>query len=614
MSARSTTRALLATAAIVLVAAIAAARPGGGQSFGGGSRSSSSSSSSGSSRSGSSSSSSGSFRSGSSSSSSSSSGGFRSTSSSSSTSGGSSSFGSRSTSTSSSSSSSGGGSSFGHTSSTSSSGTFGSTSGTPGYYSSTSSSGDTTYTAPASSPPLTGDGYTSEGAPAEPLPKRDHPVALALLAVFGAVIVFVLFLIVYSRWQTNKQLASWEATMQEEQDAKVRDTRHANVRSALAAIRSDDDAFSFVLFEDFLYALYAEVHTARAAGKIEPLAPYLSAEAQAQLARLPANGIDAIVIGGMRIESIVTSGSKVKLDVVFTANLAETDFVGKPAAVYSEECWRLSRDVSARSRAPEKARVIGCPSCGAPLDKMIGGKCGYCGVSSKPGEHDWFVENVTVVARENRGPMLTGTTEEVGTDWPTVIASDVKSELDALRARDAAFSWSAFVARVGVVFAAFHESWSAQDLAAVRPFLSDNLFELQQYWVRAYQQQGLHNLTENPLIVTVHLARITRDRFFDAVTVRVFASCVDYTTDAKGAVVGGDRDHRREYSEYWTFIRGAGKSATPRSDLACPSCGGSLAGINMAGECSHCNVKVTTGEFDWVLSRIEQDEVYEAAA
>ena len=30
----------------------------------------------------------------------------------------------------------------------------------------------------------------------------------------------------------------------------------------------------------------------------------------------------------------------------------------------------------------------------------------------------------------------------------------------------------------------------------------------------------------------------------------------------------------------------------------------------MAGVCTYCQVKVTTGDFDWVLSRIEQDEVY----
>ena len=402
--------------------------------------------------------------------------------------------------------------------------------------------------------------------------------------------------------------------MHEEFVEEVRATRHASVTAALAAIRSDDDAFSFVLFEDFLYALYEEAHRARADGGLARLAPYLSPKARSDLAVLPANAVEAIVIGGMRIESIQTTAQGLSLEVIFTTNLAEKDYVGKQAAFYNEEKWVLTRTAAARSRPPERARVIGCPSCGAPLPKTIMDACEFCGVASKPGELDWFVEDVALLAREARGPMLTGTTEEVGTDWPTVVAPDVKKELEALRARDPAFTWPTFVSRVGVVFSAFHASWGAQDLTAVRPYLSDNLYGLQKYWVRAYQQQGLHNHTEGATIVTVHLARISRDRFFDAVTVRVFASCVDYTTDGQEKVVAGDRAKTREYSEYWTFIRGAGKAGAPRSDGACPSCGASIAGINMAGECTHCRAKVTSGEFDWVLSRIEQDEVYEAAA
>lgn len=316
----------------------------------------------------------------------------------------------------------------------------------------------------------------------------------------------------------------------------------------------------------------------------------------------------------MRVESISTSLDSITVEVVFTTNLSEKDPLGKPAAFYMEEKWRLSRSAAAKSRPPERAKIIGCPSCGAPLPKTVMDKCEFCGVSSKPGELDWFVEDIAVLAREARGPMLTGTTEEVGTDWPTVVAPNVQQELAMLRVRDPSFTWAAFVARVGVVFSAFHGSWSAQDLTAVRPYLSDNLYGLQKYWVRAYQQQGLRNVTERASIVTVHLARVTRDRFFDAVTVRVFASCIDYTKDAQGKVVSGDTEELREYSEYWTFIRSATKGGPPRSDGACPSCGASLSGINMAGECTHCRAKVTSGEFDWVLSRIEQDEVYDAVA
>jgi hypothetical protein len=74
-------------------------------------------------------------------------------------------------------------------------------------------------------------------------------------------------------------------------------------------------------------------------------------------------------------------------------------------------------------------------------------------------------------------------------------------------------------------------------------------------------------------------------------------------------VAGSDREERA-YTEYWTMIRGTAARGASRIDRGCPSCGAPLA-IDMAGSCAHCKAHVVAGEFDWVLSRIEQDEVYQ---
>jgi len=51
------------------------------------------------------------------------------------------------------------------------------------------------------------------------------------------------------------------------------------------------------------------------------------------------------------------------------------------------------------------------------------------------------------------------------------------------------------------------------------------------------------------------------------------------------------------------------RSEARSTDKSCPSCGAGLK-INMAGNCEYCGVKVTRGDFDWVLSKVEQDEAY----
>jgi hypothetical protein len=155
----------------------------------------------------------------------------------------------------------------------------------------------------------------------------------------------------------------------------------------------------------------------------------------------------------------------------------------------------------------------------------------------------------------------------------------------------------------------FHTSrLGAQELTPVRPYLSDQLFAARA-WVAAYQP-GPENVTEDSSVVTIAPSRIVHDKYFDSLTVRVFAQCKDYTLDRDGKLVGGNRDSLRRYSEYWTFIRSAEKRGAAAKEPVCPNCGAPIEHVNMAGECTSCRVKVTTGQFDWVLSRIEQDEVY----
>lgn len=398
-----------------------------------------------------------------------------------------------------------------------------------------------------------------------------------------------------------------------EKRARVEDRgqSHASVAEAIAALNGKDEELSQVLFEDFLYALYAEVQTARGRGRLDRLAPYVAEKARHAYDEYPAKAVQDIVIGAMRLEaaSVTEPVRRVEVRVEWETNYTEVLESGAQQSWYVAERWVLRRSPDARSRPPERTRVFGCPNCGAPLEGLAGTTCSYCKTDVGKGDFDWQVTRIEVKERDARGPMLTGTTEEVGTDLPTVVAPDVQKQYNALRARDAALIWKGFCARVERIFDEFQVAWSSQEPMRVRPYLSDNLFQLQLYWIAAYKKAGLRNVTENARISGIHLARVVSDRHYDAITVRVYASSLDYTIDGEGAVVGGSKTRERQYSEYWTLIRGASRTGAPRTEPVCPNCGAGL-DINMAGHCKHCRAKVTSGEFDWVLSRIEQDEAY----
>ncbi|MFT3769132.1 MAG: TIM44-like domain-containing protein [Minicystis sp.] len=431
---------------------------------------------------------------------------------------------------------------------------------------------------------------------------------LVLLVIAMIVIIAVLI----GRWNSGLQGSEWESGLIDREAAERRQRQHfrtyQSLIAALSAIREIDPEFSFVLFEDFLYALYAEAHTARGEGRLEGLAPYLSEHARKALEALSFGGgraVRSVIIGSMRVEHVKMGGPAEPTEVVvtFEANYAEVDPQGEEHAYYAAERWTLARAPGLKSRPPERARIIDCPSCGAPLDKIVGGVCGYCSRNVAAGNRDWTVLGIDVLSREERPPILTGTVEEAGTSDPTIVAPDVKERWDTLVAIDKGLDWGAFSGRIELIFRTFHEAWTKQEPRRVRPFLSDNLFQTQLYWIDAYKRQGLRNLTDGARIVAVHLARVVSDARFDAITVRVFATGLDYTIDADGEVVGGNKDRERAYSEYWTLIRGTSRTGAPRTTPECPSCGAGL-DVNMAGACTYCHAKVTTGEFDWVLSRI----------
>jgi hypothetical protein len=116
-------------------------------------------------------------------------------------------------------------------------------------------------------------------------------------------------------------------------------------------------------------------------------------------------------------------------------------------------------------------------------------------------------------------------------------------------------------------------------------------------------------VTENARIVRLELSDVLSDSVYDSVTLRVYATGLDYTVSESGKLLKGSRTQERPYTEYWTLIRGRAAKGSPTSS-GCPNCGAPLE-INMAGHCEYCRVKVVSGQFDWVLSRIEQDDTYD---
>ncbi|WP_181234291.1 TIM44-like domain-containing protein [Enhygromyxa salina] len=405
-------------------------------------------------------------------------------------------------------------------------------------------------------------------------------------------------------------------------------------QAKLGDLRQIDPDFSTILFEDFVYRLYASAHEARnAPAKLDELAPYLDQRVREGLAARQPSGVPIrnVVVGALRVLRVqlpswdasaaetqrrhpVTDEPESEVELEFEANVTAGGTESPAQGFYLWERWILRRPISVTTPSPERARSLACPNCGAPFRTADMQRCEYCQEVVTDGRFDWRVVAVQELRCEPKPPALTGDNAEAGTNLPTIYDPHLPQAWTSLASADPALIPGAIEQRAQLIYRELNAAWVARDLRSARGYLSDGMADYLRYWVEAYKREGLINKLEQMRVTGIQLVKITRDRWYDAATFRVFASGRDYTVrDTDGRHVSGNPSRDRAYSEYWTLIRGAGVRGAPRAgpadDAGCPNCGAPLA-ISMGGTCEHCSAHVSSGEFDWVLSKIEQDEVY----
>jgi predicted lipid-binding transport protein (Tim44 family) len=265
------------------------------------------------------------------------------------------------------------------------------------------------------------------------------------------------------------------------------------------------------------------------------------------------------------------------------------------------ELWTFQRSAGARTVVSGGATAFKCPNCGGLLKLNDDGVCDYCKADITSGRYDWVATRVDQ-------------------DWfrgaSTVAAFgaaqlDPQSGMTMIQSEDPHFDPEAFRGRVQQAFFALEQAWQERDLTASRPFMSPGLYLGWSSQVQQLLELHKKNVLDGLRLDGLDVVKVVHGEAFDNVTVRLAATCADYEVDEKtGRMIFGSRSPS-QFVEFWTFQRSVGVQTTDRSilDRVCPNCGAPLE-INQVGECRYCKAAVTSGRFDWVLSRIEQEDEY----
>lgn len=378
------------------------------------------------------------------------------------------------------------------------------------------------------------------------------------------------------------------------------------------ALVQADPNFSIPVFREFAVLLYCQAQQERPEGKFVHSRAFLSPQAANLLAkRSKVDEVSDVVVGACAIESATVFEVNSRITLRLESNYLEKSG-GNSRAVIARETWVFERKAGLLTRPPKGVNALSCPSCGYTGDMPANGVCPQCQTTNIRGDFDWAVSNILVESIEQFTPHAAeGGGVEMGTSLPTVTHPDLGRRREDFMTRHPDFSWNEFWNRSTSIFMKLQHAWSQRDPSMCRPFETDVLFRQHRYWIEDYQKRRQINKLSGIDVERWELSNTVTDAYYESITARVFASMIDVTTDESGQLLYGDPKRPRRFTEYWTFIRRVGfKPSKGNSLYSCPSCGATLDNVNQNGICQYCDTVITLGDFDWVLSNIEQDEIY----
>jgi hypothetical protein len=386
-------------------------------------------------------------------------------------------------------------------------------------------------------------------------------------------------------------------------------------------LRREDPGFSLILLNDFIHALYHEFIGRLGKDTFEYISPFLGPSVKTSHDYFSKHSISAeeIVVGSINLRGIELEDKERVIQIEIQANYTEVT-AGKRVRTGVIERWSLARKTGTLSPQPERMQIICCPGCGAPANFSVSGKCGHCGSIVKNGLMQWYLRNRII---ENTRTMTireaVTIAEEKGTGLPTIVNSSLQKLTEIFCQEQGMEHPEAFwtymtetIARPS--FTALYHAWSAGNWQNARHLLTDRLYSANISWMDFYKRNNYHNRLDDVQIKNIIPVKLVNDKYYQAATMRIFASCYDYIVDEKGKVTAGSKNRKRNFSEYWTFIRriDSDKKAAEYSDITCcPACGSPADKMGDTARCGYCGSLISSASFSWVLALITQDEVYE---
>ena len=430
---------------------------------------------------------------------------------------------------------------------------------------------------------------------------------------FGIPIIIVAIFLIYRFYKNNSKYNDYYSSYGTDPSPPA--VLNINrTRDYIDRIVQYDSNFSFPIFKDFVFSLYHSYHENRGAGKLDSLSAFF--EPQYLKGNSSVASVQGVVIGNCTISraTVNVQDDYMTVEVGFSANYTELDRKNIATRYKLSETWKLRKSIKVLSPVPDKMTAVMCPNCGAPITETVSGVCSRCNQTNKGGRFLWYVyemdtaKEILTETSSVENEYSTMTLVDYGVRLPTLRDPEIESLVE----NELSDEYDHIVKRAEDVFLELQKAWTQKNWALARPYETDTLFHTHMFWIEDLKRNGQTNFISNVVVDQIEPVSLVKDQYYTSLTFRIFANMIDYTLDRNGKILRGHRSRPVKFSEYWTFIKGINsnhKQGKTRDFSLCPSCGANLK-IEMSGVCDFCGTKVTLGQFDWVLSQIEQDEEF----
>ena len=178
---------------------------------------------------------------------------------------------------------------------------------------------------------------------------------------------------------------------------------------------------------------------------------------------------------------------------------------------------------------------------------------------------------------------------------------------------DPNFNKEEFVAWSKNLFIKLQQAWTNRDWETIRTFETESLFEQHKNQLQGYIDNNQINVMDRICVNYANLYNYRVEGDKEILVVRLNSRMEDYIIDATTKqVLKGEKGLDKVNTYLLTFIRKQGvktqAGTTEVNTTNCPNCGAPTK-ITSSGKCEYCGSVITTGEYNWVLSNLERENV-----